>query len=212
MVLSTLTEKQKMEKIDEIVSNLPLYGLQKKYAKQLNDRKIADNTILGVHKYNIEGSRVIRICIKRTYGCGKRTEGSLCSCYYIESICPYTGKSRWLRPTYSIYGGSRCIGYAELTNHFIKRVKERTGMDFLDFLLATGTDNIGSIKYDGDDRLFLKWGDYTLFGYRGETDEIFYITTMVTPDMLFDNQKSDYDELGEFNKEFEEKKNQLMRA
>lgn len=198
-----------MDKVVDIIHRLPLDGLALKYEKALSNRRVPDKAVLGVHTYNIEGTKVYVICTKQLFGQGKRAMGELLFSYYLETICPYTGKRRYIRPSFDYYG-LRVISYMEFTSHFVKRLKERAGLDFIDIVTMQGAVPIIGDIADKDGETIMKWGDYTLFGYRGEL--VTYITTMVTPEMLRQEQIEKGIEFDDVLKDFIDKRNIAIRA
>ena len=197
-----MTSDEMLVKMRSILGDVQCkeYGLYKKYEKQLTSRKVADNTILGVSKYTIEGNLVYVVCSKQLFGRGKR-DAEIVFTEYIGCLNPNDGKLSFLRPNWDL-DGVRLIGFSYFTAHCIKRLKERAGEEFVDFLKKYGSKPMSFIKKNGEDNFEAKFYNcpHKFFGYDHGTCQ--YITTMVTEEMCFENQLETADELEGFAEEY----------
>ena len=182
-------------------------GLATKYMKQLKDRKVPDGKILGVHKYSLKNCNTYIVAIKRNYGRSRKVS-ELVFDYYVEQINPDTGRVSYLRPSFDITG-VRIYGYLEFTEHFIKRLKERDGKDFQDLLKTAGGDVLSLVDGTSGD-LEGTFGGYRVFVKKEGRNCT--ITTMVTDDMLYDNQRPTSEVIKVQAEQYNELKNSVIVA
>ena len=207
-----MTEAEITAQIKNIVDTLQVreIGLYQKYGRLLNNRKVGDNTILGVSKYTEDGNVVYMVCSKQLYGRSAR-RAELVFTYYISCLNPYDGKLSFIRPNWDM-AGMKIIGFTVFTNHCIKRLKERAGEEFIDFLRKYGANVLSWQQIEGEEsvegKMFMC--PHKFFGYRYGDSNI-YITTMVTEDMCFDNQIETAKELEDFTLEYMDRKNRICQ-
>lgn len=202
MILNNFSKEEILENAAKVIGEFSLssipYGLTQKYKKQLANRKIGDNSILGVHKYHIHNNTVYVVANKRLYNYSARRTGEIVFTYYISCRNSNTGKYSYVMPTFDVHGHT-ITGYVMYTAHFVQRLRERDGKEFQDLLKEVGGDSM-ALAYKGDDGQFeTTWGTYRLFGK--QEGPFAYITTMVTDDMLFDNQIPTGEEIQEMMEE-----------
>ena len=208
MILKTSTPEEKNKQLRTVVNSFTGgHGLAAKYMKQLKDRKVPDGKILGVHKYSLKTCNTYIVAIKRNYG-RSRNVSELVFDYYVEQINPATGRVSYLRPSFDITG-VRIDGYLEFTEHFIKRLKERDGKDFLDLLKTAGGDVLSLVDGTSGD-LEGTFGGYRVFVKKEGRNCT--ITTMVTDDMLYDNQRPTGDSIQSRTEEYESIKKKIILA
>ena len=191
MLLSTLGHEEIRDKAEEIVkefvnSSKP-FGLTQKYIKQLNNRKVKDDTILGIHTYTIQNSTVYVVAQKKNYNRSSRSMGEIVFTYYISALNPYTGKYSYIMPTFGTTG-YRVMGCVIFTAHFIQRLRERDGKGFADLLKINGGEVMAFVynPKGTEGEIETRWGTYRLFGH--QDGPYITITTMVTEDMLYEDQ------------------------
>lgn len=208
MILKTATPEEKNRQLRSVLDGFTgSLGLAAKYSKQLKDRKVPDGKVLGVHRYTIKGCETYVVVVKRTYG-KTRGGGEPVFLYYAKMMNPSTGRISYLRPSFDITG-SRNVGYLEFTEHFIKRLKERDGKEFTDLLKTAGGDTINPVMGTSGD-LEATFGGYRVFIKREGSNAI--ITTMVTDDMLYKNQRPTGEKISEGYKKYEELKRVMFGA
>lgn len=184
------------------------YGLSAKYKKELQNRKIGDNTTLGVHRYTIQENTVYVVATKRLYNYSSRRGGEIVFTYFISVLNPKTGKCSYVMPSFDVMG-VKIEGFMMLSEHFVQRLKERTGKDMPDFLKEVGGSGISMID-KGEGKMVASWGDYRLFGYAEGKN--WYIATMVTADMLFEDQIPESEEMERLNREYNDYKKRILTA
>lgn len=208
MILKTSTTEEKNSQLRTVVNSFTGGdGLATKYMKQLKDRKVPDGKILGVHKYSLKNCNTYIVAIKRNYGRSRKVS-ELVFDYYAEQINPATGRVSYLRPSFDITG-VRIDGYLEFTEHFIKRLKERDGKDFQDLLKTAGGDVLSLVDGTSGD-LEGTFGGYRVFVKKEGRNCT--ITTMVTDDMLYDNQRPTSEVINVQAEQYNELKNSVIVA
>lgn len=189
MILNNFSKEDILYNASKVVaefstSSIP-GGLSLKYAKQLKNRAIPDNTILGVHRYSIQGNTVYVVATKRLFYRSPRKGGELTFTYYISVLNSTTGKYSYVRPNWDITN-TRMVGYVLFTAHFIQRLNERANITFPELLKTNPGECTPLVDMEGENKIQASWGSYRLFGFL----EGPYVTiaTMVTDDMLYENQ------------------------
>lgn len=195
--------------IREFTQSSKPYGLQEKYRKQLNDRKVLDGQILGVSKYTIQQNTVYVVAVKRTYNYGSRRGGELTITYYISALNPETGKYSYVMPSYGITG-TVMKGFVMYTAHFVQRLWERDHKTFPELLKDVGGDAMVLVEKSGDDEYETTWGTYRLF-IKAE-EGAWYVTTMVTDDMLYSNQLETKEVIASKTVAYNEEKKRVITA
>lgn len=208
MILKTSTPEEKNRQLGAILSSFTSsFGLAKKYLKQLKDRKVPDGKVLGVHKYTLNGCNTYVVVVKRNYG-KTRAIAEPVFLYYVEEVNPNTGRLSYLRPSFDITG-RHTNGYLEFTEHFIKRLKERDGKDFQDLLKTAGGDTISFTEGTSGD-LEGTFGGYRVFAKK--EGNYYTIATMVTDDMLYENQRSTSEVIKVQTEQYNKLKNSVIVA
>lgn len=208
MILKTSTPEEKNRQLNAVVASFTSsFGLAKKYLKQLKDRKVQDGKVLGIHKYVLNGCNTYVVVVKRNYG-KTRTNAEPVFLYYVEEVNTDTGRVSYLRPGFDITG-HHINGYLEFTEHFIKRLKERDGKDFLDLLKVAGGDALSFVEGTSGD-LEGTFGGHRVFVKKEGKNYI--ITTMVTDDMLFDTQRPTGKEINTQYEQYNSIKNRIIAA
>lgn len=189
MILNNFSKEDILYNVAKVVSEFSTssipFGLTMKYAKQLKNRAIPDNTILGVHHYTIQGNTVYAVATKRLFYRSPRKGGELTFTYYISVLNSTTGKYSYVRPNWDITN-TKMVGYVLFTAHFIQRLKERAGITFVELLKTNPGRCTPLAGMEGENKVQTVWGTYRLFGFL----EGSYVTiaTMVTDDMLYEDQ------------------------
>lgn len=208
MLLNTLSNKELLSRISDVVAKFSFStGLSQKYEKQLKNRKVLDGAILGVHKYNILDNTVYVVAQKRTYNLSSRKAGEMVFTYYISVLNPKTGKYSYVMPTFGM-SGYEITGYVMFTAHFIQRLNERDGKEFVDLLREVGGDAMALVDQNDEGGVETTWGTYRLFGK--QEGPFVYIATMVTDDMLYENQLPTGEEIERRTKEYNIEKCQYV--
>lgn len=208
MILKTATPEEKNRQLRGVVSAFTAGdGLSLKYAKQVKDRKVPDGKVLGVHRYTIKGCVTYVVVAKRNYG-RSRSGGELVLNYYVQQVNPQTGRVSYLRPNFDITG-VWTRGYLEFTEHFIARLMERDGKEFQDLLKTAGTDTLSLVEGTSGD-LESTFGGYRVF-VKKEGENVI-ITTMVTDDMLYDNQRPTGETIKVNTEQYNTIKNRIITA
>ena len=189
MILNNFSKEDILYNVAKVVaefssSSIP-GGLTLKYAKQLKNRAIPDNTILGVHHYTIQGNTVYVVATKRLFYRSPRKAGELTYTYYISVLNSTTGKYSYVRPNWDITN-THMTGYILFTAHFIQRLKERAGITFPELLKTNPGRCTPLADMEGENKVQTVWGTYRLFG--SVDGACVNIATMVTDDMLYDDQ------------------------
>lgn len=209
MIIYTMTEDEILTQVKKVVDAAEAMecGLHRKYEKQLNNRKVPDQAILGVTKYTIDGNTVYMVCSKQLFGRGTR-RAEMTSSTFISCMDTNTGKKAFIRPIMDIYG-YKVVGYTMFTIHCIERLKERTGEDFETFIKKYGSQPMGFME-TGEDGHFqgtIHNCPHKFFGYMYEKSV--YVTTIIREDMCREDQKEITDKVVKLSADYFKEKNRV---
>ena len=173
-----------------------LYGMndgwKKKYHKQLKNKKIPEMALLATTEYTSPNQNKIVVHLFKTI-LNKKDY----SFYAVPVWKTYFG---YITPLINDWG--RAIGATEYSSHAVQRIKERLGMDFLEYQKKI-QGSLANVEYhfnDCPDETVASLGDFG-FGFFKKTDWGKICTTVVSKEQLYDNQIELFEECFKNNEE-----------